>query len=86
MIPLVIKMMSWAYPVTDYQKEYPGDTTINESKGEIEYFTCRDCKGYPIGKQIVGMRDENYIDYDFIWRHLGGGYYKCTSKTRSWIR
>lgn len=82
MIPLVIKMMSWAYPVTNYLQEY-GPTaggTINESTGEIRRFTFKD--KFEIGKQVLSSGYEGDVYYDYIWRHLGGQYYKCTSKTR----
>lgn len=61
------------YPVTTYE-----DGTVNESDGEVVKMNFKEARDFPIGKQVVGSSD----GYDFIWRHLGFGYYKITSKVK----
>lgn len=85
-IPIWIQFMSLFYPVTNYVKEYgeDGKSTINESKGEIFKFNFANSYDYgmPIGKQVVGLSWDAKGEYDAIWRHLGQGWFKLTSKVR----
>ncbi len=62
----------WLYPVSHYPDEE------NFSDGEVERMTFRDANKNPIGHCVIGCRS----GYDFIWRHIGFGYYKVTSKTK----
>jgi|GEM_PF-3311389 hypothetical protein len=84
-VPIKIRFVSLFYPVVDYIKKYgeDGRGTLNESKGEIFKFSFHDGhQKINIGKQVVGLSDDSKGEYNGIWKHLGGYWFKLISKVR----
>lgn len=71
-----------AYPVTNYQKEYPGDKTINYAKGEIDKFKMtHPPEDIWIGRKFLGTGQDEKGEYDTIQIYIGSGWAKLVSKT-----
>lgn len=71
-----------AYPVVDYQKKYPGSTTVNFAKGEIEKFKmAHPPEDIWIGRKFLGDGRDEKGEYDTIQIYIGSGWAKLVSKT-----
>ncbi len=61
----------WLYPLITYKE------SKNLSNGEVEKFTFDGADKKNIGYRLI---EPCAMGYNYIWVHLGFGYYKCISK------